>query len=62
MSDKSRVAVKRDDALSARSARLVEVMRRITEEISEEVVQAIRNGTNDSVQRQHRSEGLGRRR
>ena len=46
MSEQSRVPVKRDDALSARSARLVEVMRKITEEVCEEVVQAIRKSSN----------------
>lgn len=44
-----RVPVKRDDALSARSARLVEVMRRITEEIREEIVQTIRGPKNGST-------------
>jgi len=51
MSEQSRIPVKRDDALSASSARLVEVMRKITEEVSEEVVQAIRKSSSSSVQR-----------
>ena len=46
--EKSRSPRNQDDSGGGRASRLIEVMRRITEEIREEVVQTIRDSKNNS--------------